>query len=157
MTDDASSPPPAFAFAVSLGPAAASPSGGTPDAAFQEISGIDVHVETDEQGGDGVGAFVRRLPDPAGHPNLMLKRGYVTPGSALAQWADRAIAAALGSPISPRTLIVALIGPDDRPLATWTFHDAWPVKWSICKPVTAVHNILVDTLEIAYATMDRSA
>lgn len=149
MSDSVFNSPPAFAFLVGFGLSAGD------DAAFQEASGIDPHLETGEAVEGGVNTYVHALPGTAKVRNLVLKRGYVTQGSALADWAVQTVESTLDAPIVTQNLVVALLGPNGAPLMRWRFTGAWPVKW-----VTGGADggmVLTETLEIGYQYFAREA
>jgi phage tail-like protein len=91
---------------------------------FQEVGGLTVEydVYTHEEGGQS--AFVHKLRGRAKHPNLVLKRG-VTHQKNLSDWffecKDQA---------KRRTITINLIGRDQKPIRTWSFDGAFPVKWT---------------------------
>lgn len=147
-------PPPAFAFSVSISSAASPVLSGIIDASFQEVSGIDSKVDIQEVVEGGLNAYVHQLPTPTKHSNLVLKRGYVTQKSALADWATQCIGSSLGSEIDTKTISVFLLGPDGKPMVTWTFFDACPVKWEV-GPFDSANSsrILTETLELSYTTV----
>lgn len=147
-------PPPAFAFAVGIVPGSQQQT--TIDAAFQQVSGIDPKVDVEEAPEGGVNTYVHQLPGVTKHSNLVLKRGYVTEASSLAQWADQTVGSSLGTPIQTQVLTVSLLGPDGQPLVTWTFQNAWPVKWEVGTFDSQNNGILTETLEVAYTTVSRS-
>lgn len=147
-------PPPAFSFSVSVVAAGAGGPDTAIDAAFQEISGIDPKVEIEEVVEGGLNSHVHQLPGVTRHSNLVLKRGYVTKASALAQWASQSVGTTLGSPLRVQTLNVHLLGGDGQPLVTWTFLNAWPVKWEVGTLDASNSNaVLTQTLELSYATV----
>ncbi|MES2442412.1 MAG: phage tail protein [Pseudomonadota bacterium] len=156
MTDTAYYPPPAFAFSVAILPGASSPSQTTIDAAFQEVSGIDPKVEIVEEAEGGVNNYVHQLPGVTKHSNLVLKRGYVTQTSSLATWAEQTVGSTLGAPIQTQVITVMLLGPDQQPLVTWTFDNAWPVKWEASGFDSTKNDVLTETLEISYTTVTRT-
>ena len=84
----------------------------------------------------------------------MLKRGFVTGASNLAKWAAETVGSTLGTPIETRTVNVFLLGPDGQQQVTWTFLNAWPVKWEV-GPFDASNatKILTETLELSYGTV----
>ncbi len=152
MSDTDYYPPPAFAFVVTL----VSSSTTGIDAAFQEISGVDPHIEIEEVTEGGLNAYVHQLPGVTKHSNLVMKRGYVTQSSALAEWAAATVGSSLGTPIRPQVLKVDLIGANGQPLVGWTFQNAWPVKWEV-GPFDAKRNdVLTETMEFAYSVVVRS-
>lgn len=147
-------PPPAFFFSVAIasGPSVASQS--DVDAAFQEVSGIDPKVDIEEVREGGLNSYVHQLPGVTKHSNLVLKRGYVTQASALADWAAQTVGSTLGTPIQTQTLNVFLLGPTRQVLVTWTFMNAWPVKWEVgALDSTNTSSVLTQTLEISYTTV----
>lgn len=154
MTDTAYYPPPAFAFAVAI--VSGSQQQTTIDAAFQQVSGIDPKVDIEEAPEGGVNAYVHQLPGVTKHSNLVLKRGYVTQASTLAQWADETVGSSLGTPIQPQVLMVSLLGADAQPVVTWTFQNAWPVKWEVGQLDSQSNAVLVETMEVAYTTVTRN-
>jgi len=151
-------PPPAFAFSVAIVPGPTS--SGTPtaiDAAFNEVSGLDPHVEIEEVIEGGVNGYVHQLPGVTKHSNLVLKRGYVTQASTLAQWAAQTVGSTLAQAIQPQALMVSLLGPNAQPAASWTFQNAWPVKWDVSGFSATRNDFLTETLEIAYSTVTRTS
>jgi len=148
-------PPPAFSFAVTLVPGSPPQQQTAIDAAFQEVSGIDPKVSIEEAPEGGVNDYVHQLPGVTKHSNLVLKRGYVTQSSALAAWADQCVGSTLGTPIQTRVLTVALLGGDSQPIVTWTFGNAWPIKWQVGNFDASKNDVLTETLEIAYSTVTR--
>lgn len=147
-------PPPAFAFTVGIASAPTMPTAANIDAAFQEVSGIDPKVELEELKEGGLNSYVHQLPGVTKHSNLMLKRGYVTQASTLADWAAQSVGSTLGTPIKTQTINVFLLGPNQQALVTWTFMNAWPVKWEVgALDASSSTSVLTQTLEIAYSTV----
>lgn len=154
MSTAAYYPPPAFSFAVVVVPASSSPPQTSIDGAFSEVSGIDPHVDVEEVPEGGINGYVHQLPGVTKHSNLVLKRGYVVEDSALAQWASQTVGSSLGAPIQTQTLNVNLLGPSGEPIVTWTFANAWPVKWEVGNlDARETSNVLTQTLEISYTTV----
>ena len=155
MADTSYYPPPAFAFAIAIASGSQSQGQTAIDAAFQEVSGIDPKVELEEVQEGGVNSHVHQLPGVTKHSNLVLKRGYVTQSSALAQWAEQSVGSTLGSAIQTQVLLVSLLDPSGQPLVTWTFDNAWPVKWEVGPFDSTRNDVLTETLEVAYTTVTR--
>jgi phage tail-like protein len=143
-------PPPAFSFLVAISSGDQIGTQASGDGAFQEVSGIDPKVRS-EGGGN---TDPHQLPGPATHTNLVLKRGYVTQPSALSLWAAQSLGATQSTPIQPQTLKVFLLGPAQQALVTWTFTNAWPVKWEVDAVNTNnSSSIVTQMLEISYTTL----
>lgn len=147
-------PPPAFAFSVGIAASASPVLTGNIDASFQEISGIDQRVEIEEVIEGGLNAYVHQLPGVTKHSNLVLKRGYVTQKSALADWAAQSVGSSLGDRIKTQTISVFLLDSWGKAQVTWTFLNAWPVKWDV-GPFDSGNSskVLTQSLEIAYSTV----
>jgi phage tail-like protein len=150
-------PPPAFAFSVAIVPGTSSSQPTAIDAAFSEVSGLDPKVEVEEVQEGGVNGYVHQLPGVTRHSNLVLKRGYVTQASTLANWAAQTVGSTLGAPIQTQALTVNLLGSNAQPVATWTFQNAWPVKWEVEGFNASSNAFLTETLEIAYTSVSRTS
>lgn len=149
--------PPACSFAVAIAPGSSSnPSTGA-EASFQEISGIDPRLDIDDVAEDGANVFVHHLPRATSHPNLVLKRGYVTTQSELARWTEDALGSTMATATATKAIDVSLLGPDGAPLVTWTFFDALPLKWEVGPADTANSSAFtIESLELAYARVTRT-
>ncbi|MFG3756273.1 phage tail protein, partial [Klebsiella pneumoniae] len=95
-------PPVAFHFSITLDGAL----GNSPDASFQEVSGIKVEFGTEDVVEGGQNQFAHRLPTQAKYANLVLKRGVVVAASPLASWMSNTLGSQLTRPIRLRELMV---------------------------------------------------
>src|SRR5690242_1327286 len=120
-------PPGAFFFSVTLIGAGAGGSAPNADASFQEVSGIQAELEADSVTEGGENRFAYRLPRNVRYPNLVLKRGVVSSGSALADWMTTTFTSDLAVPIAPQDLLVSVLDENRNPLMAWTFHSAYPL------------------------------
>jgi len=116
------------------------------DARFQEVSGISAEINVEEIKEGGENRFHHRIPVRAKYPNLVLKRGLLT-DSKLINWFRDAVE---NFNFSPTTITVNLLNEKHEPISTWTFVDAWPVKWSISNFNAGENQIAVDTIELSY-------
>jgi phage tail-like protein len=111
---------------------------------FQECSGLTVEydVYTHEEGGES--GFVHKLRGRAKHPNLVLKRG-VTHEKNLSDWffecKDQA---------KRRDVTIILLGRDQKPIRTWTFAAAFPVKWTGPTFNAGQANAAIEQLELVH-------
>ena len=122
---------------------------------FQEASGISAETVLGELEEGGENNFIHRLPKQTRHPNLVLKRGAVKKSSPLLTWAFETLESPLSSPIAPRLLLVKLLEQTGKPLASWMFHGAWPVKWSVDAFSSTKEDVEVETLEFNYKFVER--
>ena len=90
------------------------------------------------------------MPTVAKYSNLVLKRGLLIEGSALAAWVRNTIGADLSEPIQPKQVYLKLLNDEGQPLAFWSFENAWPVKWSLSDFNAQDSNLVIETLELSY-------
>jgi phage tail-like protein len=95
-----------------------------PIAYFTEISGLAAEIETLTYNEGGRNDSVHKLPTRMKHPNLVLKRG-VTTVKDLQEWA-------LDSFMGPqrKEITLTMYNQQLEKLRTWSFKNAYPVKWT---------------------------
>ena len=120
------------------------------DAAFMEASGMDAEFTVTEIKEGGENRFSHRVPDRAKYGNLVLKRGVVAANSDLAVWCRRILESDLGGQITTRSVQLLLLDAQARPLMTWNFVNAWPVKWSVASFNAQENRLAMETLEFSY-------
>ncbi|MBD78262.1 MAG: phage tail protein [Crocinitomicaceae bacterium] len=144
-------PPVAFYFQLSFSGVT-----GKSDASFKEVSGIALErgIEEITEGGN---PYIHRVPTQVKYTNLVLKRGLVAKDSAVAKWClDPTGGLSLG-PISltetmtTKTIVVKLLNEQGTPLKSWSFANAWPVKWSISDFNSMNNEIAIESMEFAYS------
>ena len=122
------------------------------DARFQEVSGLTAELGIEEVVEGGENRFSHRLPNRAKYSNLVLKRGLLT-DSELIDWCKNAIE---NFEFEPATVNVTLLNEEHQPLAdTFSFVNAWPVKWSVSDFKAQDNSLVVETLELAYKYFTR--
>lgn len=124
------------------------------DNGFQEVSGVSVTLPIEEIQEGGLNRFKHKVPSMPMHANLVLKRGYVTSDSNLASWFKKTLSGGFDEPITPQTITLRLLSADGDPLKLWTFHDAWPVKWSISGSNAQDNKLAVESIELGYSFFD---
>jgi phage tail-like protein len=123
------------------------PDAGDLDIRFREVSGLTMELEQETVTEGGENRFVHKVPGRASYPDLVLKRGLIAE-SAVTQWIRDAVQ---GFVIRPVTLSVSLLDPQLEPLRTFAFTNAWPKKWTVSDFNAQTSDIVVETLELAYA------
>jgi phage tail-like protein len=111
---------------------------------FSECSGLSVEYDVFSWEEGGLNDFVHKLRGRAKYPNLVLKRG-VTHEDALMKWFFEC---------RERTkrleLTLILIGPDRKPVRTWSFANAYPAKWTGPTFNAGSNAVATETLEIVH-------
>jgi len=121
------------------------------EASFKEVSGITMEMGVEEIPEGGENRFVHRVPTGTKYQNLVLKRGMVPSGSELAQWCFDTIGGGLGETISPKGIVVSLLNEKGSPLKSWSFANAWPVKWEVSEFNAMEGEVVIETLEFAFS------
>ena len=136
-------PPVAFHFRVRFGISDADS-----DTRFQDVSGLTVSLGIEEVKEGGENRFSHRLPAPATFGNLVLKRGMLL-DSKVISWVEDAV---LNFEFAPTDVFVDLLNEEHNPISSWTFTRVWPVKWSVSDLKASGNEVVVETLELAYAS-----
>lgn len=145
-------PPAAFQFSVRVGDAGDE---AQVDAAFQEVSGIGVQMDTDTVVEGGENRFVHQLPKAMKPGRLVLKRGLAVSGSRLASWCEQVLQDGLCRPIRPQLLVVSLLDGSGEPRCTWKFGNSWPVQWDVDPFVADRNGVAIEKIELAYSGCTR--
>lgn len=120
------------------------------EAAFQEVSGIAKELGVEEVVCGGENRFKYKLPTVATNQNLVLKRALVPAGSHLVNWCANCIDQSFVNKISPHDVSVTLLAADGSPLKSWTFYNAYPVKYSVSDLKSQEDGLVIETMELAY-------
>jgi len=140
-------PPVAFHFSVRF----AFSSQGSPDTRFQDVSGLSVSLGIEEVKEGGENRFTHRLPSPAKYGTLVLKRGLLL-DSDVRDWIEKAV---MNFDFEPTEIYIDLLNEEHEPLSSWTFTRAWPVKWQVSDLKSTGNEVVIETLELAYASFRR--
>jgi phage tail-like protein len=112
---------------------------------FRKVSGLGVEVEVKEYMEGGVNDFVHKLPTRFKYQNVILERG-VTFEIGLLEWLRRTRADA-----QRVEMTVTLMGPDNKPVTSWAFLEAYPVKWTGPELDASSNQIATEKLEVAHS------
>lgn len=145
-------PPGSFYFALNFSGITAKA-----DAAFQEVTGINADIETEEVTCGGENRFRYKLPGITKFGNLALKRGFITSGSDLAKWCNDILTGGFASAITPKTITVKLLDKDGNILMSWDFLNAYPVKWGISDFKSMENAYVIESIEFAYNYFKKNA
>ena len=113
---------------------------------FQEISGLNKEMTTEDLTEGGENRFLYRFPKGTKYSNLVLKRG-MKPDSKIIDWVRDAID---NFDFTPVDITITLLNPDHNPLVVWEFVKCWPLKWSTSDLKGQENAIAIETLELNY-------
>lgn len=119
------------------------------DIRFQKVRGLSATVKTTPLQEGGQNLYTQQLPNIIEYGNLILERGMVV-GSPLNVEFNAAMTL---FKFAPSNVMVTLFDEAKTPISAWFFTNAYPVKWSTSDLDATQKNLLIDTLELAYARM----
>ncbi|WP_437604669.1 phage tail protein [Sorangium sp. So ce834] len=119
------------------------------DVRFKKVTGLSATVKTTplEEGGQNL--YTQPLPSRVEYGNLVLERGMVA-SSPLRLDFDAAMSL---FKFAPSNVLVTLFSEAYTPVSAWFFSRAYPVKWSIADLAAEPKELLIESLELAYARM----
>jgi phage tail-like protein len=127
-------------------------------AAFTEVSGMSAQMDVFEYKEGGLNEHTHKFPGRTSFGNVTLKWG-MTESQDLWDWyleTLRWTSSATGN--NPRrdvSVVSFKSGEGKTPASRWNLIDAFPVKWTGPSWNTAQSTIAIESLEIAFRTMDR--
>ena len=111
---------------------------------FTQCSGLELRVDVLEYAEGGNNEFVHQLPGQLSYPNLVLTRG-LTNEDAVFKWfgASRTNA-------ELKEMTITFQTHKQQPIRTFTFANAFPVRWTGPTSEAGTATVALETLEIAH-------
>lgn len=117
-------------------------------AEFTECTGLELAVKYEEVREGGQNEFVHRLPGRIEYSNLTLRRGYAR-SNEFFRWC-LSLQNRTPKGIQRKNVTVRLVDQAKQPVMTWTFLEAYPVKWSGPTFRAGENSIAIESLELAH-------
>jgi len=114
---------------------------------FTQVSGFSAQVDVLEYPEGGINDYVHRLPTRIKQGNITLKRG-VSKEASLLEWLAKSVHSA-----QPTDLSIKVLDFEGKPLQTWSFRQAYPVKWTGSDLNAGGSEFLTQSLEVAHSGM----
>jgi phage tail-like protein len=111
---------------------------------FTQVQGLSSQVDVMEYPEGGRNDYVHKLPTRIKHTNLTLKRGLTKEGALLA-WLKQTVVEA-----KPAEMSLTLCDYEGKPIQTWSFAGAYPVKWTGPDANAGGNEMMTESLEIAH-------
>ena len=111
---------------------------------FSEVSGLSAEVEFQTYNEGGNNEFVHHLPTRIKYPNLVLKRGMTDDETLLKWFTDYHVQA------KRYDVGVVMLNSEAKPLKTWSFANAYPVKWTGPSFNAGQSQVATESLEIVH-------
>ena len=112
---------------------------------FTQVTGFSTQVDVLEYAEGGQNTFVHRLPTRTKQGNITLKRGVITSDTVLHTWYQKTVVQA-----QVVTLVITLRDTEDKPIRTWNFQNAYPVKWTGGDLNAGGTEFATESLEVAH-------
>ena len=111
---------------------------------FTRCSGLELQVDVLEYAEGGNNEFVHQLPGQLRYPNLVLTRG-LTNEDAVFRWFS-----ATRTNAELKEVTLTFQTHMQQPVRTFTFANAFPVRWSGPASAAGLAEVALETLEIAH-------
>ena len=111
---------------------------------FTRCSGLEIKVEVLEYAEGGNNEFIHQLPGQLSYPNLTLERG-LTDEDAVLKWFN-----ATRTQAQLKEVTITFQTHTQQPIRTFTFADAFPVRWSGPSGQAGASAVALESLEIAH-------
>jgi phage tail-like protein len=120
--------------------------------AFTEVSGLSVQIEVEDVAEGGQNAYTHKLLGRMKWPNLVLKRG-ITDSNALFEWLLECSGEGFAKEnrVVGRSGKVSVLNAAGKPVRTWEFENAKPVRWSGPKLAASARELAVEELEVCHS------
>ena len=112
---------------------------------FRECNGLSMEFEVFEWAEGGNNEFIHHLPGRMRYPYLQFSAG-MTDAAALQEWFWKTREEA-----ELKEITVELATQDGRTKRSWTFADAFPVRWSGPGITADSHAMAIEALDIAHS------
>jgi phage tail-like protein len=112
---------------------------------FTQCSGLEIKVDVLEYAEGGNNEFVHQLPGQVSYPNLVLERG-LTNEDAVLKWFN-----ATRTQPQLKEVTITFQTHTQQPIRTFTFADAFPVRWSGPTSQAGASTVALEMLEIAHS------
>jgi phage tail-like protein len=114
---------------------------------FTQATGLSSQIDVLEYLEGGRNDMVHKLPSRIKQANITLKRGVTTEGALLAWYKATVVK------VQPTDLTIKLFDSESTTQRTWSFAQAYPVKWTVSDLNAGGNEIMTETLEIAHQGM----
>jgi phage tail-like protein len=115
------------------------------DFKFQEVSGLEVQMETEAVKEGGENRFTHQLPVRATYGDIILKRGLLS-GSGIIAWCRDAME---NFSFLPVNLLITLLNSRHLPLHSWQVVHAIPKKWQVSAFNAMENSLVIETLTLS--------
>jgi phage tail-like protein len=124
--------------------------------AFQEASGLSEELNPEDIEAGGENRFKFKLPTIATTQNLILKRALISADSNLLAWCKNTVDSGFATSIGTNDISISLVNAEQEIQMTWTFHNAYPVKYAIANLRSQENEFVIESIEFAYTYFQKT-
>ena len=121
-----------------------------PNSSFMEAYGFGAQIQLEEVQSGGQNGYKYQLPGNSTFSNLVLKQGILPVDSPLEKWCMKTILYGASEGIEPLPLTLHLMNDQGKPARSWSFTEAYPVKYQTSEFKSTDNSVAVETVEFAY-------
>jgi phage tail-like protein len=114
---------------------------------FTQVQGLSAQLDVLEYQEGGRNDMVHKLPSRIKQGNITLKVGLTREG-ALLTWFQASVVDA-----QPADMSITLLDSLNNPMRSWSFAQAYPVKWTASDFNAGGNEVMTETLEVAHQGM----
>ena len=124
---------------------------GTDDASFSHVDlPVALLDEVAYRSGNEKANEPRKQPGLASYSHLVLSRGLTTNLDLWTWWES----ARNGDPAVDRNVVVRLLDDTGQPVLSWKFRNAFPAVYRVSPLDAAASDLVIETVELAFDSMD---
>ena len=124
---------------------------GTDDASFSHVDlPVALLDEVAYRSGNEKANEPRKQPGLASYSHLVLSRGLTTNLELWTWWES----ARNGDPAVDRNVVVRLLDDTGQPVLSWKFRNAFPAVYRVSPLDAAASDLVIETVELAFDSMD---
>lgn len=123
--------------------------------AFQEVSGLQLEMETETVKEGGENSFSYQLPVRRKHGNLVLKRSLMPVSRILENYVVNVLENNGSAKITPTSVTIILKDAKHQPQNAWLALNAYPVKWEAGSFGSLKNELVIESIELAYNNLIR--
>lgn len=126
----------------------------TTEISFQEVSGLEVSLDTEEVRSGGDNSTVYHLPKRVKYSDIVLKRAMVSKDEVFYRWCKENLNAAQSNcRIQLKNVEISICDSEKKPLKTWSVIGAYPYKWSISNLDAMKNEIAVESVSLKFHSL----
>ena len=115
------------------------------EAGFTEVSGLQVTTQVEDIRQGGINGFVYKLPKETTFDNLILKKG-LADADTLWRWHKEVV----NGQFTRRRVDIVLMDRVGQEAFTWSFKDAFPIKWVGPELKADSNTVAFESLELVH-------